>query len=294
MLASGKAHIANEFIEKPNLEKASQIYNCGDYFWNAGIFVFPVARFLNEIAETLPEMYVNVKQSHDDATINHNEIHLGRDDYLKVNANSIDYAFLEQAKDVAMVQADFAWNDLGTWRSVWDSQPKDQSGNAISGNVITFNTKDSLVESTGKKLIATVDVEGISVIETSDAILIANNNSSQNIKQLYAALKNQNHSLPENASNDLHEPWGSSNTLVSNDNLKINKITIKPNNKLDLSPTNHRSEHWIITKGIAKLYLGTQIQHLNANEHLIVKPDARYEVHNDNSEDLELLQVLNY
>jgi len=189
---SDQAFVVEKFFEKPSLKHAKEYVNSGKYFWNSGIFVFPVNRFLDDVSILEPMMLQYIRQAFDRASFQQNTIFLDKDSYGQIHANSIDYALMEKAHRVVAIKTAFSWNDLGTLRSIWEVQPKDINGNVLSSNAITINTKNLYINSTSHRVIAAVDIGDIIIIETDDILLVANCNSSKSIRLLADHLSRTN------------------------------------------------------------------------------------------------------
>lgn len=179
-----QAFMVEKFLEKPNLKHAKEYVNSGKYFWNSGIFVFPVNRFLADISVLEPRMLQYIREAFARAVFKQNTTFLDKDSYGQIHANSIDYALMEKAHKVVAIKAVFSWNDMGTLRSVWEVQPKDINGNVLNNNSITINAKNLYINSGSDRMIAVADIDDISIIDTPDILLVAKSNSSKSIKLL--------------------------------------------------------------------------------------------------------------
>lgn len=201
---SDQAFMVERFLEKPNLKNAKEYVNSGKYFWNSGIFIFPVNRFLEDISVLEPMMLQYIHEAFDRAAFQKNTIFLDKDSYGQIHANSIDYAFMEKVHKVVAIKTAFSWNDMGTLRSIWEILPKDINGNVLSNNAITINTKNLYINSASGRVIAAVDIGDINIIETDDILLVAKCNSSKSIRQLVDQLSRTKISQD----NLVMAPWG--------------------------------------------------------------------------------------
>lgn len=285
-IISGKVFLVDKFFEKPNLEKAKEYINSGNYFWNSGIFIFPVKRFLDEISLLEPTMLQYIQDAFDRADIQQNKIFLDNDTYGQIHANSIDYALMEKTHKVVAVQTEFPWNDMGTLRSIWETQPKDSNGNVLSTNAITINTKNIYINSTSHRVIAAVDVDNISIIETSDVLLIANSNSSHSIKCMVDEI-----SRTDIKDDMVIKPWGMCETLTRGEKFFIKKIKVKPSKSLTLKPDHDRGQHWIVISGLAQVNNRDTVTVFKKNNYLFISPQEAYIIANISLEDLELIEV---
>lgn len=284
------AYSVEKFVEKPDLNKAREYLASGDYFWNSGMFVFPVARLLEEMNNFEPKMLKAVQSSLDQAQTDGNKILLAKGPFSQITANSIDYALMEKVNDVAVLESEFYWSDMGTWYSVWETQDKDSNGNVLSKNSIAVNTKNTLVNSSSSKLIATLDIENISIVETRDALLVANTNSSFNIKEIVNELSKKNR--PEvNYHAGEERPWGNFTTIIKEKKYLVKNIVVKPKQKLSLQYHNHRSEHWIVVKGTAEVTVGKTVTVVKENEYIFIPKLEKHRLANIGDCDLELVEI---
>ncbi len=272
-------HEVLEFVEKPSREKAEAFLKSGDYFWNAGIFLFQISTFLEDLALYQKQMQQIASQSVPE---------LLRDFHLLPEL-SIDYALLEYSNRIQMMPLDLSWSDIGSWDGVYEVLSKDSSDNVKVGPVLDMGTRSCLLM-TSKRLIATVDIEDLIVIDSDDALLIAKKGQSQKVKLLVEKLKEKG-SKAASEHRTLHRPWGSYTILEEGERYKIKRITVDPGQKLSLQLHYHRSEHWVVVKGTAKVTVDDKEVLLHENESIYVPKSTTHRLENPGKVSLELIEV---
>ena len=294
--ATGYGYIKSEidskverFVEKPSLQKAQEFLKNGDYFWNAGIFMFNVKNFLSESKEFLPKQTENVKKAINNAKIEGLFCQIALDDYEILDDISVDYAVIEKSKNVAMTLMKANWSDLGDFKSVYDINSKDENANVKKGDVELLDCKNSMVFS-ANKLIAGIGLDDVVVIESDDAILIANKNKVQDVKNLVKDFVCKNRSEVE-LHNKVFRPWGFYETLSVGKNFRVKKIAVNPKCSLSLQSHNFRSEHWVVTKGRAKVQNGDKIFDLNEGESTFIPLKVKHRLTNEWDIVLEIIEV---
>jgi mannose-1-phosphate guanylyltransferase/mannose-6-phosphate isomerase len=251
-----------EFIEKPDIRKAESYLKSGRYFWNSGIFVWRVSDILSQIKAHLPELYKGLLKI-EKAMGRKDEAEVTRKVYSSLKSVSIDYGVMEKAKKVAVVPAAFGWSDLGTWRALEDISMKNQDGNVLAGNVIDIETRNSIVYA-GKRLVATVGVENVVVVDTPDALLICSKDKTQDVKKVVDELKKKG-AEELTIHRTVERPWGSYTVLETGERYKIKSVLINPGAKLSIQMHHHRSEHWVVVSGTARVTIGEKVYNLHPN-----------------------------
>ena len=256
------------FKEKPDKETAMEYISKGNFYWNGGMLLFKPEIMFDELKAFCPSIYENSASAYGNAAIDGNGqmIRIKERDMLKIEENSIDFALLEKTKSVRAVTSNLEWSDLGNFDSIYNELEKDENNNAVNSkdDVVGFNSRNNLIMS-GGKMIAAIDVEGLIIINTDDAVLISKKGSSQNVKKIVEELKNRNSELHTHHLT-VHRPWGSYTVLLESALYKLKKISVKPGAKLSLQKHFHRSEHWIVTSGTAVVTVGDKETLLRANE----------------------------
>ena len=270
---------AEAFIEKPSLEIAQEFLRSEDYLWNCGIFAFTPARFWSELENLAPQIAQLVDGSVQDMI----------ERFAELPNISIDYAVMEKSSNIAVVPLTLSWSDIGSWDSVFDVLEKDHNQNVKIGNVFDVDTKNCLILG-GKRLISTIGLEDMLIIETDDAILIGKKGESQKVKKLVEELKKQNRKESDEHLT-MHRPWGSYTILEEGDRYKVKRIVVNPQQKLSLQLHYHRSEHWIVVKGTAKVMIGEEEKFLHENESTYVPKSTIHRLENPGKVPLEMMEV---
>ena len=277
------------FVEKPDKATAEAYLQSGKYYWNSGMFLFRPSSYLEELERYEPDMLAACRSAYENASKDLDFLRLERESFERSPSNSIDYAVMENTDNAAVVVLDCAWDDIGSWSSLWEVSKKDEVGNVLKGDVITEGVSDSLLLSQ-KRLLAALGVKDVIVIETSDAVLVADKGRSQDIKRIVKHLKELGreeflfHSK-------VYRPWGSYEGLVQGDRFQVKLIIVKPGAKLSVQMHHHRAEHWIIVKGTAKVQRGDETILLTENESTFIPLGTVHSLENPGKIPLELIEV---
>jgi len=278
----GLSYAVKRFVEKPDLEKATEYLAAGNYMWNSGMFMFSVKVILEAFDHYAPELAAWIRKS-------------SYADFLKaypqVPAISIDYAVMEKAKNIVCRKLSIEWNDIGSWDSYFDLLPKDSDNNAFVGDVKAIDTKDSLVIA-NRKLTTLIGVHDIAVIETEDAILVSDRKKSQDVKEIVQILKSQKRKEADEHVTT-YRPWGSYTVLEESERYKIKKIVVNVGERLSLQRHQHRSEHWIVVKGAALVEIDGKEQYIHENESAYVPKSVVHRLSNPGKIPLEMIEVQN-
>ncbi len=265
-----------KFVEKPDLETAKRYLEEGDYFWNSGIFAFTLGTILEQFARHCSAL---VKESYQELL----------EEYPSLPTISIDYAVMEKTQEAAMVPLDLSWSDIGSWESVYHHLDQDENRNAILGEVVAYETTDSLILA-GKRMIATIGMKDVLVVESDDVVLLANKGDSEKVKQVVEELKERKRKeVDEHLT--AHRPWGSYTVLEEGERYKIKRLHIKPLQKLSLQLHYHRSEHWVVVSGTAKVTLGGEEKIVHEGESIFVPKSSVHKVENPGKVPLEMIEV---
>lgn len=281
------------FKEKPNIELAQQYMVDGRYLWNAGIFCGKASTFLNQLNQFAPNIVESVQKcfndSKKDKLKNSHIIHLNKTLFEKVESISIDYALLEKSDKIAVIPCNIGWSDIGSWLSIDSNLPKDKNNNAIIGENILQNTKDCLIYSTNR-IIAGVDLDNMVIVDTPDALLVANKNSSQEVKHIFEKLKSMQHPTHE-LHETAHRPWGTYTVLEEGAFYKIKRIEVKPKSLLSLQLHEHRSEHWIVVDGVATVTNGEETFDLKVNQSTFIPTKTKHRLANNTDNSLVIIEI---
>ncbi len=274
-----KVYEVERFTEKPDKETAEKYLKEGDYFWNSGMFAFTINTILDEFSLHMPE----IRKMLD---LNLNKI---ISTFPQMPNISIDYAVMEKSQKVALIPLELYWNDVGSWDSLYDILEKDKNGNALTGDVIALNTKESLIVG-NKRLISTIGIDNCIIIETDDALLIAQKGQTQKVKEVVEELKKRARKEADEHTTT-HRPWGSYTVLEVGPRYKIKRIVITPGEKLSLQMHHHRSEHWVVVKGTAKVVIDDKETYLHENESIYVPKSTTHSLENPGKIPLEIIEV---
>ena len=281
------------FVEKPNLETAQAFLASGNFLWNSGMFCLKASTLLDELEQYQPELIKSLTQTIENSNVLKNDkidqLELDATCFAQVPDISIDYAVMEKSNRVAVVPCDIGWNDIGSWSAMSDLYDTDENGNAINGDVVLHDTKNSYVRS-DSRMIGCVGLDNLLIIDTPDALLVANKDTCQDVKHIYSALKKQNHSAYK-THNTVNRPWGTYTVLEEGTNFKIKRIEVKPGQSLSLQMHHHRSEHWIVVSGTAKVTNGEQEFLVSKNESTYIPAGHQHRLVNPGVIDLVMIEV---
>lgn len=280
--------VAN-FVEKPNLETAKDYLQSRQFLWNSGMFIFKAQRYLDELEKYCPEILTHCKLALCHQSIDLDFIRLDKTEFEKCPSNSIDYAVMEHTQDAVVVPMDAQWSDVGSWLSLWEMSKKDDSNNVIQGDVIAINTNDSYIRSENK-LVATVGINNLIIIETKDAVLVMHKEQSQDVKQVIEKLK-QSDRIEYRDNRESYRPWGKTDLIDSDKFYKVRNTKVKPGGKISLQLHHHRSEHWVVVSGTAKVTIGRKSQLLIENQSVYIPLGQKHAIENIGKIDLELIEI---
>lgn len=273
-----------QFVEKPNYEKANKYSKEEDYYWNSGIFMGKVSVFLDEFKKYVPDIYSNLNLLNFSKSL---KIDFGV--YEVMPTISVDYAVMEKSDKIALVELQSDWRDLGSWQSLYSVKAKDENGNVISGKVLTNNVKNSFIYSQ-KEVVAVSDLEDVVIVETEDAIMACKMDKSQNVKKLYENLKSI-----QSGTTRLHKtvfrPWGYYTCMNEGDGYLTKTICVLPQQKLSVQSHNYRSEHWVVLEGEALVIKGDKEYHLNPGESIDIPVKEKHSLQNPYDKELKIIEV---
>lgn len=272
-------HKVIRFVEKPSLEVAEEYLDQGNYLWNSGIFAFTPRTLLAQIESHTPEL-------REAASLSYSDLEMRFKEFTSI---SIDYAVMERSNEIVVIPLPLAWSDLGSWDSVFEALEKDSNQNVKIGNVHDIDTKNSLIYG-GKRLISTIGLEDIIVVETDDALFLGKKGESQRVKALVEELKKRKTKEIQEHST-MMRPWGQYSVLETGPRFKVKRIIVYPGQKLSLQLHYHRSEHWIVISGTAKVTIGTEQKLLHENESIYISKSTLHRLENPGKVVLEMIEV---
>ncbi len=273
-----------EFVEKPDAKTAQKYVDAKTYFWNSGIFMFKVSTMIEEIKKLCPEIY-SVMNEFDFSDSDKIEYNL----FDKMPNISIDYAVMEKSDKIALVKLESDWNDLGSWQSIYDVSVKDSSNNVLLGHVLDEDSKNSLVYASSK-LVATVGLDNIVLVETEDAVLACRKDKTQDVKKIFDTLKKQNDNT-HLVHKTVYRPWGFYTVLNQGKGFLTKLIHVGSGQKLSVQSHNHRSEHWVVLSGTAKVILNDEEHILTTGHSIDIPLKAIHSLQNPYEEELEIVEV---
>lgn len=284
---------AVRFVEKPSLEKAQAYLSSGNFYWNSGMFCFQAGRLLEEVAHHAPDVATTVHACWQALKAQPNTtghmLEIPAQAFAQVPDISIDYAVMERSAHVAVVPSDFGWSDIGSWNAVKELVKPDAAQNRAVGEAIFVDSRNTFVQSEDR-LVATVGVDNLMIIDTPDALLVAHPDKAQDVKKIVAQLKTRGHEAYK-----LHRtvvrPWGTYTVLEEGPRFKIKRIEVKPGASLSLQMHHHRSEHWIVVSGMARVVNGDREIMVGTNESTYIPAGHKHRLENPGVLDLVLIEV---
>ena len=291
ILANGNK--VQKFVEKPNKKTAEQYIKNGSYFWNSGIFCMRASTFLEElslfeadIAEQASKSIINAKRSSGE---NWKQFQIQRRDFEKIKSISVDYAVFEKSQKVAIVPCDIGWSDIGSWSELGALYQNDEHNNNIFGNVICKETQDCVIHA-DNRLVATLDVKDLIIADTSDALLVAHKDRTQDVSTIVDTLKSRNDNTFKEFPT-MHRPWGTYTILQVYAGFKIKRIEVKPGARLSLQSHKHRSEHWVVVRGNALVTNGDKMIKLKPSQSTHIPVGHKHRLENTGTEKLIVIEV---
>ncbi len=281
------------FVEKPNLEKAQEYLASGRFLWNSGMFCFTAGVMLQQMEKYCPQILaatrICIEKSRSAEGQNFTHMELDFATFGAIPDNSIDYVVMEKSDRVAVVPCDIGWSDIGSWTALGDLSVPDGNGNRIHGETLMHSTTNCTIQS-NDRLVGTVGVENLIIIDTPDAVLVANKANAQDVKHLYAELKANGHEAHK-SHRTVQRPWGTYTVLEEGEGFKIKRIEVNPGARLSLQMHHHRSEHWIVVSGMAKVVNGDQELFVNTNESTYIPAGHRHRLENSGLLKLIVIEV---
>jgi len=287
------------FVEKPDAATAQAYVNEGGYYWNAGMFVLKASVWLKAIEQFRPDILHATQAAWDKRSADNTFVRPGKAEFVAIASESVDYAAMEPLTtqssalspqhSLKMVPLDAGWNDLGAWDAVWNVLPKDEHGNAHVGDVLTTHSRNTLVHASSR-LVSLVGVENLIVVETPDAVLVADKSRSQDVKHIVSQLqatKREEHTLHRK----VHRPWGWYDSIDEGGRFKVKRIQVKPGASLSLQKHHHRAEHWIVVKGTAEITNGSKVLLLVENQSTYIPLGEVHRLANPGTIPLEIIEV---
>jgi mannose-1-phosphate guanylyltransferase len=277
------------FTEKPNQEDAQKYLDSGNYLWNSGMFMFKASVYLQELEKFEPEILSSCKKSCQTEYKDKDFIRLNNDEFYQCPEQSVDYAVMEYTKDGVVVPLDANWSDIGSWNALWDAKNKDKDGNVSEGDVILDGVKNTYTYSSNR-LVSVIGISDLVIVDTQDALLVADKKYSQNIKNIVNQLKKNNRPEADNH-RKVFRPWGYYDSIDADDGFQVKRILVNPGAKLSLQKHEHRAEHWVVVKGVAKVTCGDKTFSLKENQSTYIPKGEVHRLENTEEIDLEIIEI---
>jgi len=290
-------YTVDQFVEKPDAKTAQAYLEDGNYLWNSGMFVLRASTWLAALQEFRPDIFGATETAWVGKTIDQSgQTTFVRPDkgiFNTIPSESIDYAVIEKCPQstftIKMVELDAGWNDLGAWDAVWQVGKQDEQGNVTSGDTLLSNTNNSLVHASSR-LVSAVGIENLIIIETADAVLVADRKNSQDVKHIVNQLEAQKRE-ERNLHRKVARPWGWYDSVDEGERFKVKRIQVKPEASLSLQMHHHRAEHWIVVKGVAEITNGDQVITLTENQSTYIPQGQTHRLANPGKTPLEIIEV---
>ncbi|MCG7531320.1 mannose-1-phosphate guanylyltransferase/mannose-6-phosphate isomerase [Psychrobium sp. MM17-31] len=278
-----------QFVEKPDLATAQDYLQSGNYFWNSGMFMFKANVFLDELKQHRPDIYSACQSAMNNTSSDLDFIRIDKTAFELCPDDSIDYAVMEKTAQAMVVPMNADWSDIGSWSALWDIEEKDDNGNVCHGDVLNVDSRNSYINAQDK-LVATVGLDNVVIVETKDAILVADKSKVQNVKDVVNELKAQGRS-EVSEHREVYRPWGKYDSLDDGNRFKVKRITVKPGARLSTQMHHHRAEHWIVVTGTAKVIKDNEEVFLTENQSTYIPVGSVHSLENPGMVDLELIEV---
>lgn len=277
------------FVEKPDLATAGTYVKSGDYFWNSGMFIFRASVYLEELERHAPQMLEACREAYAEGEQDLDFTRLDEQAFRNCPSDSIDYAVMEHTRCGAVIPLDAGWSDVGSWLALWEIGDQDEQGNVVHGDVLALECRNSYLRSEGR-LLATLGVEDLVVVDTPDVVLVAHRSQAQQVKEIVNHLSDQQrHEIEIHAR--VHRPWGCYQGIDKADRYQVKRITVNPGASLSLQKHNHRAEHWIVVKGTARVTRGDETFLLTENQSTYIPIGELHRLENPGKIPLELIEV---
>ncbi len=287
-------HMVRRFVEKPDAATAQQFLEAGNFYWNSGMFCFRAATMVAELRQHAPDILDAMESCLRDARRasgkGYEQVEFNPEDFAGVPEDSIDYAVMEKSRQVAVVPCSIGWSDIGSWTALTDLQAADQHGNRVRGEALLHDVRNCAIQAGQDRLVGAVGLDNLVIVDTPDALLVAARERVQDVKVLYAQLKRRAHPAHK-LHRTVHRPWGTYTVLEDGPNFKIKRIVVKPGASLSLQMHHHRSEHWVVVSGTARIVNGDQECFVPSNESTFIPARTPHRLENPGLVDLVLIEV---
>lgn len=286
---ASEAFNINQFVEKPDLETAKSYLDSGDFYWNSGMFMFRADRFLEELETFRPDILRACEKAMSGIVPDMDFVRVDQAAFEACPEESVDYAVMEHTESAVVIPLDAGWSDVGSWSALWEIKSKDDQGNVTEGDVIALDSHNSLVIAKDR-LVTTLGVDGLIVVDTPDALLVADKKHIQDVKRIVSTIKDagRNECFQHR---EVYRPWGKYDSIDMGDRYQVKRITVKPAAKLSLQKHHHRAEHWIVVKGTAMVRKGDETFLVTEDQSTYIPLGEVHSLENPGKVDLELIEI---
>ena len=288
-IRKGDGHRVAAFVEKPDAATAARYLAAGEYLWNSGMFLMKVSRWLTELERHCPDILDACRKAHSDGRKDGDFYRVSKEVFLGCRSDSIDYAVMEKTDRAAVVPLDAGWSDVGAWSSLWQVLDRDGAGNVSQGDVMLHDTRDSLVVSQ-HRLVATVGLDNVVIIETPDAVLVAAKDRAQDVKAIVNRLKTERRS-EHLMHRRVYRPWGWYEGMDQGERFQVKRLLVNPGAAISLQMHHHRAEHWVVVKGTARVTRDSEVLLLSENHSTYIPIGMRHRLENPGTIPLEIVEV---
>lgn len=278
-----------KFVEKPDSETAERYLASGEHFWNSGMFMFRASRYLEELQRWQPEILEACRRATAQSEEDMHFVRIGKEAFAACPEDSIDYAVMEKTEDAVMVPLDAGWSDIGSWSALWDVSDKDEQGNVHKGDVLSHDSQNNYVHA-DYRLVTTVGVEDLIIVETKDTVMVAHKDKAQEVKRIVEQLKREERCEHLN-NREVYRPWGMYDSIDNGARYQVKRITVKPGAKLSVQMHHHRAEHWIVVSGTAQVTNGDETYMVTENQSTYIPIGQIHALENPGMIPLELIEV---
>jgi mannose-1-phosphate guanylyltransferase len=288
-VSDSSGYDVNAFVEKPDSNTAANYLESGEYYWNSGMFLIKASRYLQELQKYRPDIFTACKKALEHTTHDQDFVRLDVEAFIACPDESVDYAVMENTTDAVVVPLDAGWNDIGAWSALWEVNDKDEEGNTTSGDTILQDTTNSLIHG-GERLIATVGLDNVVIVDTKDALLVACKDKVQDVKKIVEKLKADQRSEFK-VHREVYRPWGKYDAIDNGERYQVKRITVNPGEKLSSQMHHHRAEHWIVVSGTASVTNGDKTFLVTENESTYIPIGIVHSLENPGKVPLEMIEV---
>lgn len=279
----------NAFVEKPDLDTAQVYVDAGNYYWNSGMFMFKASTVINELMSVAPDILTACQQALSDSDRDLDFIRVDKDQFSACPSDSFDYAVMEKTSKAVVIPLDAGWSDVGSWSSLWENHPQDSDNNVLIGDVTIEDVKNAYIHSE-HRLVTVMGLDNVVVVETPDAVMVADKQQAENVKKIVESLMYQ-----QRAEATLHRkgyrPWGGYDSIDQGERFQVKRITVNPGASLSLQMHHHRAEHWVVVKGTAEVTCDDKVSILSENESTFIPLGSVHRLHNPGRVPLEIIEV---